>query len=205
LYEYPPCLTGGVAIISNQGKVYTQGSDTLNVAVTGASDHWAQTGVYNIDYIQVYDDKHDIRFSPTMGNYTQFDMTTKTPYFHIEGRVIPRAAVVVMSADTLNIGESAVLTARGNYYDVIPEDIVVDDRPAIDFLDTDNTTIGGHVRDEGEPFDLAIYMASNEENVQIGGEVWIKPCGIPRGPAILAADNFNSIAGAVDRKIKKNR
>ncbi|MCK4265912.1 MAG: hypothetical protein KAX31_01430, partial [Thermoplasmata archaeon] len=178
--------------------VYTQASGApLNVIVKGTSDHLAQTGVYNIDYIQVYDDIHDIAFNPTMGNYIQFDTTTKTPDFHIEGRVIPRAAVVVMSAKTLNIGSGAELIARGNYYSQVEIGRVifdVDDRPAIDFLDVP-ATIGGHLRDEGEPFDLAIYMASNTGDVQIGGEVRIQPCS-RLVTALVAADNFDSTVPA---------
>jgi filamentous hemagglutinin family protein len=40
--------TGGVGIVSNEGKIYTEDgldNDTLNVSVTGNSDHWAGLGV----------------------------------------------------------------------------------------------------------------------------------------------------------------
>jgi filamentous hemagglutinin family protein len=171
-WEGEGCMpTGGVAIISKQGKVYTEGSDALNVNVTGTSDHKAQ---YGIDLVRF--DKYTDRTT---------DWWPQDPY---DLYIAPRAAIIVQSSDDLKIGENAVLTARGNYYgpeyeigDLGP--VVVDDRPAIGFLDTDNTTIGGHIRDEGQPFDLAVYLASTgtgsepqQGNVLIDGIVTVEPC-----------------------------
>jgi len=201
-WEGEGCMpTGGVAIISKQGKVYTEGSDALNVNVTGTSDHKAQ---YGIDLV---------RFD----NYTNrtTDWWPQDPY---DLYIAPRAAIIVQSSDDLKIGEDAVLTARGNYYgpeyeigDLGP--VVVDDRPAIGFLDTDNTTIGGHIRDEGEPFDLAIYLASTgtgsepeQGDVLIDGVVTVEPCvyrftsslaiannQIETAPATVVADAYYNV------------
>jgi len=155
--EYGECrTTGGVAIVSNEGRVYTQVGDTLNVSVTGASDHFAQAGVYDPELIE-------------------FDAEGK-PIFYTGKDRISRAAIIVQSSDTLKIGKNAMLIAQGQYYEgEIPDFGVVDDREAIDFLDIP-ATIGGYERDEGEPFDLAIYMASTAGDVQIDGEVMVLPC-----------------------------
>ncbi|MHC4500642.1 MAG: hypothetical protein ACYS21_16210, partial [Planctomycetota bacterium] len=166
----------------------------------GTSDHLAQAGVYNIDYIQVEGKpQHDIAFSPAMGNYIEFEFADSIareegePDFYTVPRVpISRAAIVVMSADTLNIGTGAKRIALGNYYD--PDVYAFDDRPAIDFLDVP-ATIGGHLRDEGEPFDLAVYMASNtsDSDVQMNGEVYIWPSWYYDVPATVVADAYDTV------------
>jgi hypothetical protein len=69
-----------------------------------------------------------------------------------------RVAIAIWSEEDLKIGtgtEGAELRAYGRYYDD------VDDRAAIDFLADPLTSIGGIVRDEGDPFDAAIYVGSN--------------------------------------------
>ncbi|MHC4283957.1 MAG: beta strand repeat-containing protein [Planctomycetota bacterium] len=124
-----PCTgwsTGGVLIYSKDGKIYTRDevdNDTLNVSITGNSDHWEGLGIY------------DPRIE--------------------EGA---RVAIAIWSEEDLKIGtgtEGAELRAFGRYYDD------VDDRAAIDFLADPLTSIGGIVRDEGDPFDAAIYVGSN--------------------------------------------
>ena len=66
-----------------------------------------------------------------------------------------KAAIVIMSADTLNLGPVAVLTANGTY----DSTGTVDDRAGIGFLDVP-ATIGEVLRDEGDPFDAAICLGS---------------------------------------------
>ena len=181
--------TGGVAIISKQGKVYTEGSDALNVRVIGTSDHKEQ---YGIDLV---------RFD----NYTNrtTDWWPQDPY---DMYIAPRAAIVIQSNDDLKIGENALLLAHGNYYGPEYElggfgPVVVDDRPAIGFLDTDNTIIGGYVRDEGNPFDLAIYLASTgtsseleQGDVLIDGVVAVVPCDYYSiMPATVVADAYYDV------------
>jgi len=123
---------GGVAVISNEGKIYTAGgaNDTLNVTVEGNSDHKAGLGV-------------------------------DLPYG--DGK----AAIMIISKEDLKIGPDAELHASGTYYDD------VDDRAGMNLLD-EPATIGGVPRDEGDPFDVAIYVASTEGNVDVSSPVSIE-------------------------------
>ncbi len=77
-----------------------------------------------------------------------------------------KAAIVIKSREDLKLGEGAVLTASGLYGGV-------DDRAAVGLLDTDGTFIGGALRDEGEPIDIAIYLASTEGDVDFSGSARI--------------------------------
>ncbi len=128
-----PCSgweTGGVAIVSQDGKIYTAGDidETLNVSVTGNSDHELGLGIYN----------------PSVEEDA-------------------RAAIAIVSPEELKIGDSAKLEAFGRYYDD------VDDRSAISFLDKPDIEIpvDGPVRNEGDPFDIAIYIASLDSDVTV--------------------------------------
>lgn len=84
-----------------------------------------------------------------------------------------KAAIVIMSAQDLQFGPDGHLLACGTYFN----DGSVDDRAGIAFVDTDGTRIpspDGPFRDEGDPFDLAIYVASTAGDVHLGGPVTIK-------------------------------
>jgi filamentous hemagglutinin family protein len=86
LPEVPLDHFGGVSIISDSGKIFTPGfGSTLNVAITGNSNHLLGTGV---DLPKNYDDP--------------VEDTGK-------------AAIVVMSKKTLKLGPGAELTAGGVY------------------------------------------------------------------------------------------
>ncbi len=202
---------GGVAIISENGSIYTEGSDALNVSVTGASDHLDGIGVYHLEV----------------------DEQTGEPTFY-EGddgddgdELIPRAAIVIISKEDLKLGPDSALMAYGNYiplhvidldgitsfedlenywdelyneFGYVIEDLYdgfegyligndydedvfddipllkellgdylagLDDRPAIGFLADPLTSIGGIIRDEGDPIDVAIYLASTEGDVDV--------------------------------------
>ncbi|MHC4192539.1 MAG: DUF4097 family beta strand repeat-containing protein, partial [Planctomycetota bacterium] len=125
---------GGVSVISENGKIYTDGfGDMLNVAVTGTSDHLAGTGV---DLPKDYDYSH--------------------------GYETGKAAIVIMSRDTLKLGPNARLRANGTYY----AGGTVDDRPGVDFLNV----IEGD-KNPGDPIDVAIYLASNAGNVSVASPV----------------------------------
>jgi len=50
----------------------------------------------------------------------------------------------------------------------------VDDRPGVGLLDVPDT-IGGHARNEGDPIDVAIYVASTDGDVDVSGPVEILP------------------------------
>jgi hypothetical protein len=136
---------GGVAIISENGSIYTEGTDGLNVSVTGYSDHVKQIGVYDLEV----------------------DEQTGRPTFYEGGEgedLIPRAAIIIQSPENLTIGEDAELTALG-IYDTTG---AVDDRGFVDFLADPLTSIGGIIRDEGDPIDVAIYLASTGTDSDAG-------------------------------------
>ena len=81
--------TGGVAIVSTGGKIYTDdGSDSLNVSITGNSDSQLGLGVNN-------------------------------PFVRIFSLEVPEsyAAIEIVSPVDLKIGANAKLNAYGRYYD----------------------------------------------------------------------------------------
>jgi filamentous hemagglutinin family protein len=140
--------TGGVAVVSLNGKIYTEdgiNNDTLNVNVTGNSDHFAGLGVYNpFEYL--------ITDSETSRNYV---------------------AIAIVSPEDLKIGSNASLNAYGRYYDPA-DNFGIDDRAFINFLDyTTNIPVDGPSRDPGQAFDLAIYLASTTGSVDMSGSAQI--------------------------------
>ena len=80
-----------------------------------------------------------------------------------------KAAIVVLSRDDLIFGPDTMFIAKGNY-----NSDVVDDRPGVGFLADPLTAIGGVIRDEGDPIDVAIYVGSmgtedGQGNVHLDG------------------------------------
>ena len=83
-----------------------------------------------------------------------------------------KAAIVIKSKADLKLGEGSELSAFGTY----DTTGAVDDRAAVGLLDDGDpatATIGGILRDEGEPIDVAIYLASTEGDVDVSGPVTI--------------------------------
>ena len=91
--EYPPDIcewydrpTGGVSVIADNGKIYTEGAspdnDTLNIGIVGNSDQLYQGGALGVD----------LPYGPG------------------------KAAIVVMSNEDLKFGPDTMLIARGTYY-----------------------------------------------------------------------------------------
>jgi len=133
LADYIKADSGGVSVISENGKIFTPGgvNDTLNVVITGYSHDAFDAGV-------------DLAYG------------------------FGKAAIMIMSRENLNLGPVAELTAYGTY-DTIG---AVDDRAAIAFLDVP-ATIGEVPRDEGDPFDIAVYITSKKGNVNVSSPVTI--------------------------------
>jgi len=145
-----PAMCGGVSIISDNGKIFTPGSGgKLNVAITGSSNHLLGTGV---DLPKNYDDPAEDT---------------------------GKAAIVIMSKETLRLGPDAELTACGVY----DASGAVDDRPGVDFLDHPEGD-----KNPGWPIDVAIYLASNSGNVSVGSPV--NP--IPKG-GVMVVDAFDTV------------
>ncbi len=159
-------LTGGVAIISENGSIYTEGADgALNVSVTGSSDHWAKTGVYGFGLDNGGSNNGPAIRSQELENET-------------------KAAIAIVSADELKIGEDAQLTANGTYYDD------VDDRAAIGLLDAMEEIPDGKPRNPGSAFDLAVYLASEDSSVDVSSTVTInstEPGPVITTPVIVAS------------------
>lgn len=115
-----PCSgwpTGGVGVLSLNGKIYTEGgnNDTLNVSITGNSDDHAGLGISNPFESLIYS-------SEICRNYL---------------------AIAVVSSEDLKIGPDAQLKAYGRYYD----DDTVDDRGLINFLaEPDYIPTGGPLK-----------------------------------------------------------
>ncbi len=189
--------TGGVLIYSIDGGIYTEGDDgALTVNVTGYSDHYNGWGIYN-PLLALNDNSQD-------GGKVQAAAS------EIEECFFNRVAIAIVSNDTLVLGPKGSLNAYGVYYDYDPELGGVDDRGMINFLADDGVSIpdGGPVRDEGDPFDMAIYVASTgtdsehgqgpEGNVhidmpvQIRSKVWVPYEDVTSEPTAARIDNVES-------------
>jgi hypothetical protein len=157
-YDRP---TGGVSVIADSGKIYTDGAspenDTLNIGIVGNSD---DVGLILEESLGV-----DLPYGPG------------------------KAAIVVMSSEDLNFGPDTVLIARGTY-----DSTVVDDRPGVGFVDAPGTAIPtGVPRDEGDPIDVAVYVASTGTDTGAGeGDVHLD------GRAIDVAEGGTMVVDAYD-------
>ena len=166
-YDRP--TTGGVSVIAENGKIYTEGAfaetspgvfePALNIGIVGNSDQLYEGGALGVDLL------------PGPG----------------------KAAIVVMSSQDLIFGPDTMLIARGTYYD----DGSVDDRPGVGFLATPGTAIPspGPVRDEGIPIDVAVYVAStgtDTDPLAGQGDVHLD------GRAIDVADGGTMVVDAYD-------
>ncbi|MCP4609562.1 MAG: hypothetical protein GY845_12700, partial [Planctomycetes bacterium] len=80
-----------------------------------------------------------------------------------------KAAIVVMGAEDLMLGEGTTLTASGTY-DTTGD---VDDREGLGLLDVRTEIPDGFPRYEGDAFDAAIYLASTDEDVDVSAAVSI--------------------------------
>jgi filamentous hemagglutinin family protein len=122
-----------------------------------------------------------------------------------------KAAIVLNSHDTLNLGSDASLVANGLYLSADDDpDNGVDNRPDITFLDTDATEIGGHERDEGVASDVAIYVGSDTGNVNVATaqiEVAQPNNGgdFPSGPATVVFDSQDTVTMPTVENIEQTR
>lgn len=147
--EFPATLPnewGGVSVISQNGRIYTEGSDAINVAIEGYSD--------------------DITHRNEFGLYARSAAGVNLP----EGDgALGVAAIVLQSKENLTLGQNASLRADGTYVsqaDISEYGTGVDDRAGVRFLDVD-AAIGGADRDKGIASDIAIYAGSTKGNVTV--------------------------------------
>jgi filamentous hemagglutinin family protein len=177
-----PCSgwpTGGVGVLSLNGKIYTdwaspnpqEGDYMLDIGITGNSDSHSEC-YFGRGISNPFESI--IRSSETSGGYL---------------------AIAVVSPEDLKIGPDAQLKAYGRYYD----DDTVDDRGLINFLaEPDYIPTGGPLRDPGQPFDLAIYLQSTENNVDMSGFASImsrEPVEVPDGDGGVIIINPQTIDG----------
>jgi filamentous hemagglutinin family protein len=170
-YDRP---TGGVSVIADNGKIYTEGASpdnsVLNIGIVGNSDDVTHRMYY--DNGVAYEDYY-LRNGGALG--------VDLPYG--EGK----AAIVVMSNEDLNFGPDTMLIAHGTY-----DSSVVDDRVAVGFMH-EPTTIDGIPRNEGDPIDVAVYVASTGTDTSAGqGDVHLD------GRAIDVAENGTMVVDAYD-------
>ena len=94
-----------------------------------------------------------------------------------------KAAIIIASAEDLKLGPDATLIAEG-YYD----DTTVDDRQGVGFLADPSTDIGGIIRDEGKPIDVAVYLQSETGNVDVDSqEVYVE------SPGTMVVDAYDTV------------
>jgi hypothetical protein len=122
---------GGVSLVSDLGRIYTNGKDSLNVAITGYSDD-------------------DPDKAPAQRLGVDLDTRPAPPDPAAPPDWQPgKAAIVIQSHGSLSLGPQAVLTAKGQYYS---GDAAHDDRIPIGLRHNGPRT------DSGDPLDVAIYL-----------------------------------------------
>jgi len=158
--------TGGVSIISENGKIYTQNVgdvDALNVAIEGYSDQSRGIGV-------------DLPLDPE--KKAAILLSSK------EDLNLGEGVEMYAEGQYLASDESIVEDYAGT-----------DDRAAAGLLDTP-ANIGGHPRDEGVPVDIALYLASTGTDSDAGqGNICIDVDSIEiaeQGTAVI--DAYDSIS-----------
>jgi len=221
-YDRP---TGGVSVIAENGKIYTDadspdpaaGDYMLNIGISGNSDHYQCLGV-DLPWLDEGEEgkaaivvlsREDLIFGPdTMliarGNYYDagglniwdfIDFTgveSYGDYFdifdeffgQIGGCIADHKAfcsavwefVGDLEEDGFDFGDlGAFKDLFTDFVDEYFEDLlIVDDRPGVGFLADPLTAIGGIIRDEGDPIDVAVYAGSmgteeGQGNVHLDG------------------------------------
>jgi filamentous hemagglutinin family protein len=201
-----PADVGGVSIISENGKIYTEDgldNDTLNVAIEGYSsqaddmgvelplnpDRKAAIVIISKDDLKLGTDSELIAEGMYYTTSEEFDLTDIDNWDAFDIYIASLEAKYGSSAieeleqnfeeylgyDTDEIEDFAVLKGLlEGYLDSIGGlTLYADDRAAVGLLATDGTSIGGVLRDEGEPIDIAIYLASTEGDVDFSGSASI--------------------------------
>ncbi len=116
-----------------------------------------------------------------------------------------KAAIVLLSHDTLKLGTNASLKAEGFYLSAENDPMFgVDDRPDMAWLQDDAEFIGGWERNEGIASDVAIYAGSKTGNVEVstprietaqaGQSGWFyKEFEVVSGPTTVIFDAYDTV------------
>ncbi len=145
---------GGVSVIAKNGKIYTAGGDNDTLNI-GINASSTLDGI-GVQLPENYDGDDAVDTSEM------------------------KAAIVLKSSEDLNIGSGTTLTTNGSY----DTTGTVDDRPGVDFLDTDVPD----VKFAGLPIDVAIYLASKEGNLSVDATVNPIPVG-----GVMVFDAFDTV------------
>ena len=167
----------------SDGSLYLHAGDDISLAddVTAAIccpiECWSAGGG-----VSIISDSGRIS-TPDFEGALAIDITGRSDHFEGIGVRLPyepeegqgRAAIVIQSDKDLVLHRWADLTACGRCYEpeLVDDSWNIDDRSGVGFL-AEPATIGGHLRNQGAPFDAAIYVGSKTGNVHIGGEVDIR-------------------------------
>jgi len=185
---------GGVSIISENGKIFTPGgnNDTLNIYIQGYSDQLEGDGVSlpgdpEKKAAIVIISQEDLKLGPDS-------------QLIANGYYLPLHAIDLDGIDSFEGLDNYWDELYGEFGDVIdylrysfeaylnglyvePEDFTaykellgdylagLDDRPAIGFLAEPGTAIGGIIRDEGDPIDVAVYLQSETGDVDVESQL----------------------------------
>lgn len=170
---------GGVSVISENGAIYTEGSDAINVTIKGYSK--------DLDFIEY--------------SFFAENAGVDLPFNGSEGESLGKAAIVLQSKEDLILGPDAALQAHGTFLPASEElqyVIAPDDRPGVNFL-AEDAVIGGFDRDQGEPVDVAIYVGSTGGG-QTPGNVTVQTSDISvteyctEGPATVVFDAYDTVS-----------
>ena len=126
--------------------------------------------------VSIISDNHTVRTANPDPDYAILDNVAITGTSDDEldiGVDLPygpgKAAIVIMGAEDLMLGENTTLTASGTY-DTTGD---VDDREGLGLLDVRTEIPSGFPRYEGGPFDAAIYLASTDGDIDVSSAVSI--------------------------------
>jgi hypothetical protein len=225
LADYVTADSGGVSIISEDGTIFTPGglNDTLNVAISGYSDQAEGVGVElpldpdrKAAIILISEEDlnlgEDAALSASGMYYNtseEFDLTGIDTQLAFDDYLdslenkygnyieeLEQGFEEYLGYDPEEITDFAELkTLLEGYLDSIGGlTLYVDDRAAIGLLD-EPATIGEFPRNEGDPFDVAIYAASTDGDVDVSSPVSImslveddeEPVYEPQGAMVIDA------------------
>ncbi len=168
------CEMGGVSVISQNGRIFTEASNVLDVTLQGFSD----------------DVSHDFW-------YYSWKTGVDLPFKDSQGQALGKAAIVLQSKKDLILGADAAIDAFGVY---LPSSenwgsvIGPDDRPGVNFL-AENFVIGGFDRQQGASIDAAVYAGSVGGNVIIKTDnISVQEFGTDGGYSSVVVDAYDTVS-----------
>jgi hypothetical protein len=175
------------------GSLYLHAAGDISLEDDVAADHGGVSIISDNSKIYTEDGVNNDTLNVIIAGYSSQADDLGVP---LPGEPDEKAAIVLISKQDLKLGPDGELRAFGAY------DGEVNDRSGVNFLDV-SATIGDVLRNEGEPFDVAIYIASTAGDVDVSCPVVIlqgDPYGeehVPAGTMVITAwDSITFDAGA---------